>query len=268
MSVSGTDVKWKKAAATASDDTSSTGGAPGSDMVHDTAGQFFTYMVAKTSGILDDTGDIEVQYQMPHCVNEHATDTALNVRFWIVNGIQQPSGAGAAKYQSTSASDGSSKKVRRWGVRDGASALSYSDTILNGTTEVTSSVTDWVRVEREEVLYVSDDSPAPLAGDLTVKNGAETIALLPAGCNGGTAEVYMWVPSTTGTSTTLTNRKTEPGGASWSRPYTEATALYARNNASNADMDAGVNQQIGFRLVLQPGIEGFNLHLVVEAIGE
>lgn len=254
MSVSGSDMKWYKSANHPTDDASTAGGAiSATELTDGQVGQLLTRMAAPASGTLDD--DAEFQYQQVYLKNTHGTDDALNVLIYIKNGLKVPGSAGVAKFASTSASDDNTKKIRVHGVRQGQTVVSTEDVVLNGTTEV-SGVATWAERYLDEVLNVADDTPATLVGDGTSKNGSETIGTIPAGKGYATGQVDLWVPSTTGTSLTSTNRKTAPAGASWTRAVDAGTALSVRNNPSDDTMAAGVAQAVWLRQKLQPGQHG------------
>ncbi|MGE0493290.1 MAG: hypothetical protein AB7S38_29045 [Vulcanimicrobiota bacterium] len=267
MSVADTDMVWYQSAAHPANDTDAAGGNKSSTaLVDGNVGELLTRKVAPASGTLDD--DAVYQYQQFYLANENGTDDALNTLINLLNGLAVPSGTGVAKYQSTSASDGSSVKVRRHGVLDGGTAVVTKDVVLNGTTEV-SGVDTWAEVYYDELLNVADDTPATAVGNITCKVGTESIGFIPAGYNNAAGNLDLWVPATAGNTSGVSNRTTEPAGASWTRAVTTGTAVTSTAPAAGT-IAAGTHQSVWIRQRLQPGQNSLrtNVDCVLRASGD
>lgn len=255
--VTGDEMLLLKSAAITTDypGTTTTGGAlNGATMTGGSVGEWFPTIPAPASGVLDT--DFAFQYQKAGLANTNAHSHDLaNAIWWVRNLLNDPAGAGAVKYQSTSPSDDGTVKMRHW-INVGGS-LVMEDVVLNGVTLV-SGIQLPSRVYRNRALLTISDVATNLSGNLTTKVGTEQIGLLPSGYGWGTGELRFAMVATlyktsdgSGETGTVANNQTSPG-LTLSKPWNEATALPIRNSFSLNTLTAGYVNGIWGKEELQP----------------
>jgi len=208
---------------------------------------------------LSSDGTTITRYSKTFVKNDHATDSAYLVRFYLDNAIDDHATDEIIYAVSNNALDDDTKVLRLIGD-DSAGSPQKIDILLNGTTEVNSSVQfgPLRRVEVREAIY--DSGPTwvgvgaltTLDGDLTVKAGAVEIAVIGAGLNSGSAEVYIGVEGVLGGTTTTALPTTAPSGISFFKPRTLAAAI----TAIGGTIAAGSAQGIWWKQVLTPSTKG------------
>lgn len=163
--------------------------------------------------------------------NDSAADDLTSAVIWLPNALDD-SAAGnfTTSDVSSSASDGSGKKVRRLGY-DQTGAAVQEEQVLNGTSEVTGSQ-QFSDVHRREIRNSSTGALEAAAGSITHKRNSVTQGETPAGYYGATSEIDIWLPSTLSDSSTAGDAGSDPTGASWSRPRTFATGEAVANSGT------------------------------------
>lgn len=253
MPVLGSDLKLYKSANHPADDTSVAGGAQSAtEIVNASVGEWLPRLAASASGTVD--VDVQKQYQKAFFENT-SSNSLLDSRIYLTNGLVVPGSAGVFSVASSSASDDNTKKVRVWGVMNGV--LDSEEIVLNGTTEV-NGVKTFTKVFRVKLMLVSSSAVTPAAGTLTLEVNGAAIGVIPIGYSWATQEVKIGLVSTTDDSGTTANRRTAPSGISFSQPNTLATGIPIRNDAGNDTLGPGVAQGIWAEMTLQPGMDPFN----------
>lgn len=260
MAVSESDIKFRPSVNNPTDNVSTAGGDmdTGAEITNAAPGEWSTRLEAKATGTVDASGDIAREFNVAYISNEHATDSLELCGYYCDNGIADYVTAGVCKLTSTSASDGSSRLARVWGVVSGA--IASEDIVLNGTTQV-SGLLSFTRIERIEIRSTSaGNAPTAAVGriDIEVASG-QFPGHVPAGFTAASREFEFAAATVIGDRPTWANRVTDPGGLTWSRAYTAAGRVYVRNDSGNSTLDAGEYQAIYTRVTIQPGMGPFVL---------
>lgn len=260
-----TELKIYKSANHPTADTGNAGGAISAgptEITGSAAGEFLTRLRAQASGTIDDSGDIEKQYQKAFWKNLSSTSDLLDGIMYIKNGEKRPAAPGTARWAPTHVDDNDDKKMKVWGKLTSTGLLDTEEIIGPASPGEVAGAKTWDFIIRRQLLNVADDTQAFAAADIPLKVGTEVTGVMPGpppwggtGCGWATEEIQMWVVSTTGDSGTSTNRKTAPGGSSFTRAYDVATALSIRNDSGNDTLAAGVAQGFWLQQILQPGME-------------
>ncbi|HIB68085.1 MAG TPA: hypothetical protein EYO33_24060, partial [Phycisphaerales bacterium] len=132
MPASESDIKHQKSAVHNAADTGATGGSISSPRVQvseATSGEVLPKLKAKSSGTVDDAGDIETQYQVSYVENE-AADAVTSFVLYLENVLRTLSGNVALDIKPLSASENSTKSLVLWGV-DNLNALVTETVALN-----------------------------------------------------------------------------------------------------------------------------------------
>lgn len=254
MSVSEADMKLKQAANHATDDASTQGGAMSATEITNAApGEWSTRLKGKSSGTVDDSGDITRQFAVAYIHNTHSTDQIDDCGYFQENGIADFVTPGVVKLTSTSTSDDSTVRARVYGLVSGA--LAYEDIVLNGTTQVVGLLT-FSRIERITLQEVASPNALwPAAGRVDIEVGTGQLpGYVPVGFSHATREHEYATASVIGDRPTWANRITDPGGLAWSRAYTNATRVYVRNDSADATLLADKHQAVYRRTTVQPGM--------------
>lgn len=225
----------------------------GTEITNAAPGEWSTRLEAKATGTVDNAGDIRREFNLAYIHNIHSTDSLELAGYYLDNGIADYVTAGVAKLTSTSASDDNTKLARVWGVVSGA--IASEDIVLNGTSQV-SGLLAFTRVERIEIRSTSAGNPVTAAVgriSLEVASG-QFPGAVPAGYYVATRELEFAAATVIGDRPTFTNRVTDPGGLTWSRPYTSSGRVYVRNDVNNSTLAGGQHQAIYRRVTIQPGM--------------
>lgn len=259
-----TQVRLVKSANHPSDDASTAGGAKTAvEITGATVGEWFTRLKGKASGTLD--VDIEKEYQKVFA-EQIGASSLLEGRIQLTNGLAIPAGAGVAKFQSTSASDDNTKKVKVWGKNSSTGLLDTEEITLNGVTQV-QGTKSWTQIYRTKLMLVSTGAIATAAGDIKAWVGTEQVGMIRTGYSYATSEIKLWAVATTNDSGTSTNRKTAPAGFSGSIPAiasftgntpTPLTSIIVRNDSGNDTLAQNDGQGLWGELTLQPGMPAIN----------
>ena len=203
-------------------------------------------------------GTTITRYSKTFVQNDHATDSAYAVRFYLDNAIDDHATAQIIYATSDSALDDDTKVLRLIGD-DNTGAPQKIDILLNGTTSVNSAVQfdPLRRIEIREATYsgltwTGAGALTELDGNLTVLAGAVEIAVIGAGLTSGSAEVYIGVEGVLDGTTTTALPTTAPSGISFFKPRTLAAAI----SAIGGTIAAGVAQGIWWKQVLTPNTKG------------
>lgn len=265
MALSNADIVLKKSANHPSDDTSTAGGAKsGTQITNGSVGEWFTRLRAKLSGTIDAPADVSKEYQKVFVDNISVADSLLDGLIYVYNGLSIPPGNGLISFEPTNAADDSTKKIVAT-LENSLNAIATDSVTLNGLTPVSGVVTA-IRAFRCKLCLVSNDALTPAAGDINIKINGVTIGKIPQGYSFATSEVKLWVVSTTDDTGTSTNRKTAPGGSTFTLAVDPASAISIRNNPGSDTLAFGEAQGVWGELTLQPGAPAFNGVEVVLAI--
>lgn len=208
---------------------------------------------------LSSDGTTITRYSKTFVKNDHATDSAYLVRFYLDNAIDDHATAEIIYATSDNALDDDTKVLRLIGD-DNTGAPQKIDILLNGTTTVNSSVQfdPLRRIEIREAIYdgtptwIGTGALTNLDGNLTIKAGAVEIALIAAGLNSGSAEVSIGVEGVLDGTTTTALPTTAPSGISFFKPRTLAAAI----TAIGGTVAAGSAQGIWWKQVITPNTKG------------
>lgn len=241
------DIQLVKSANHPTTDGDTAGGsATSTEITNAATGEWITRMTAPASGDLDD--DAESQYQEAYLKNTHGADSLADFGVYVDNLLAIPASPGVMKGQSSSASDDSSKELKFW--IDVADALVEETVTCNGTT-LASGVQTAIRCFRVGLFTVATGALAAAAAQIDIYCGAELIGHIPQGESWATSEYRFAAAAANGDTATFTNRKTQPGGLTWSRPRTEATRI----PGTGQTLGPGTKRAIYAEQVLQPGME-------------
>jgi hypothetical protein len=258
MAVAKTDMKWRKPTTIATSfSTSTIGGAKtATNLTSATLDELIFSTSAEASG-----GSNVVQYAKIFLANTHATDAASSVGVWIANSLDTPAAAAVVKFVSSSTSDNTTKKILIKGY-DSSGVPQSEYRTLNGTTEVTSSLTYSVTTARNLTCeYVdADNVRANSVGIITVTHNVTVLGYIPAGCSFAATGIAIGVTATVDDSQTTTNASTAPSGISFSAP--NLTAEKILTNGSGA-LAAGVAQGYWIRVTLTPGQQAVTTFSVI-----
>lgn len=248
MAVSASDMKWRKPTTVATSfSTADIGGAKtATNMVSGTVDEVLFSASAEESG-----GSSVVQYAKVFLANTHATDAASNVGAWIANALDVPGAASVLKFVSSSASDTSSYKIRIKGYNS-SGVLITEDRTLNGTTQVTSSLTYSITSSRNVTCEYLNSSNARTnaTGAITVTHGSTDIGVIPAGSSFAATGMAIGRTASVDDSQTTTNANTAPSGVSFSVANVSGEKILA--DAGSGDLAAGEAQGYWLRLTLTP----------------
>lgn len=248
MAVSASDMKWRKPTTVATSfSTASVGGAKTStNMVSGTVDEVFFSTNAEESG-----GSNVVQYAKVFLANTHATDAASTVGAWVANALDTPGAAAVLKFASSSASDSSSYKIRIKGYNS-SGVLITEDRTLNGTTQVTSSLTYSVTSARNVTCeYLnSSDARTNATGTITVTHGSTDIGTIPAGSSFAATGMAIGRTASVDDTQTIADASTAPSGVSFSVANASGDKVLA--DAGSGDLAAGEAQGYWLRLTLTP----------------
>ena len=265
MALLESDILLRKSASHPSDDTTAAGGTlTATTITNATVGEWFTRLRAKASGTIDAIGDVAKEYQKVFIENISAGDDLLDGLIYVYNGLSLPPTQGLISFEPTNAADNNTKKIIS-SLEDATNLFQFDSVTLNGLTPVSGAVTA-IRAFRCKLCNVADDSLATAAGDIAIKIDGNLIGKIPAGESFATSEVKLWVVATTNDSGTSSNRKTAPGGSTFTLAVSPASALSVRNNPSSDTLAHGEAQGVWGELTLQPGSEPFNGVKVILAI--
>lgn len=219
-----TDITLDKSANHPTTDAATAGGARTTTQITNAAtGEWLTRLVAAMTGDLDT--DAEQQWQEAYLRNRHVADSLADFGIYVDNLLAIPAASGLMKGQSSSASDNSTKELRFWIDVAGVLVLGDDEVVtMNGVTLVTGAQTA-VRCFRVGLFTASTGALATAAGVIDIYCGAELIGHIPQGESWATSEYRFAAAAANGDSATFTNRRTQPGGLTWTRPNTEATRI-------------------------------------------
>lgn len=246
------DIVMKAPVNVTGNDDDETGGDMSSDLITGAApGEWMPKLVPQPTGTLDT--DVEVQHQAAYIENLSETDSWYLGGFYSPNCLIVPGAPGVFKAQSTSASDGSGKKIVPWG--EVSAALAHPDLVLNGVTQVATVLT-FVRCFRAVLRNATTGALTTAAGLITLWIGSEIIGYILPGMSYATMEFEYAAAATLGNMPTWDNRRESPDdGLTWVRPNSPETRLYVRGDSDNATLAPGERWCIYCRETLQPGME-------------
>lgn len=265
MALAESDILLRKSANHPSDDTSTAGGAKtATTITNGSVGEWFTRLRAKLSGVIDAPADVSKEYQKVFVENISGADSLLDGLIYVLNGMKIPPSSGLISFEPSNAADDNTKKIISY-VENGSNLFDTDSVTLNGLTPVSGAVTS-IRAFRCKLCLVSNDALTPAAGDIVIKINGNVVGKIPQGYSFATSEVKLWVVSTTDDTGTSTNRKTAPGGSTFTLAVDSASAISIRNNPSSDTLAFGEAQGVWGELTLQPGSPAFNGVEVVLAI--
>ena len=265
MALVDADIILRKSANHPTDDTSTAGGAKtATTITNGTVGEWFTRLRAKLSGVIDAVLDVAKEYQKVFIENVSGADSLLDGLIYVYNGMSIPPSQGLISFEPSNAADNNTKKIIAYG-EDGTNLFNTDSVTLNGLTPVSGAVT-FIRAFRCKLCLVSNDALSAAAGDIIIKINGNVVGKIPAGYSFATSEVKLWVVSTTDDTGTSTNRKTAPGGSTFTLAVAPASAISVRNNPASDTLAFGEAQGVWGELTLQPGSPAFNGVEVVLAI--
>lgn len=262
-----TDIKLKKSNAHPADDSTAAGGAiSATEITNASVGEWFTRFKALSSGILDNALDVKKEYQKVFVHNISGSDSLLDARFYLLNGIKLPAASGLVAIQSSSASDNNTKRVRLH-MKRGDDSSYHENIICNGTTLVAGGQTA-KKVFRASLQDASTGAPVAATGNISIFINGEYVGMIPAGYRYATGELKLWPVATLGDSGTSTNRLTAPGGSSFVLATDLSSAVYVKNNPADDTLGPGNAQGLWGELSLQPYSEPATLELPLQVYGE
>jgi hypothetical protein len=195
------------------------------------------------SALPEGEGDL-TQYNKAFYKNTNTTDDLTDAKIWLPNALSDgPVGNYPNSAQSSSADDGSAKKVR-WLGYDALGDPVQSEKILNGTTLVTDTV-DMSEVHGAELRSVATGALVAAAGTITLRRNGETYGVIPPGYSSANSEVAIGLAASLNDTATTTNATTAPSGITFSRPRTFETGLAVAGD----DLTSEDSQGIWFRWV-------------------
>lgn len=248
MPVANTDMKWRKPTTIATSfSTADVGGAKtATNLTSATLDELIFSTAAAESG-----GSNVVQYAKIFLANTHATDAATDVGVWIANSLDTPAADAVVKFVSSSASDSSSYKIRIKGY-DASGVVINEYRTLNGTTEVTSSLTYSVTTARNlTVEYVNSSNVRTAAtGTITVTHGSTIIGYIPATCSFAATGIAIGRTASVDDSQTTALASTAPSGITFTAPNLDAEKILV--DAGSGDLAAGEAQGYWIRVTLTP----------------
>jgi len=197
-----------------------------------------------------------VQYSKCCAQNDHSTDDADSVKFYILNALTT---WGSANYVTVAfATAPTDLKARVVGFLAG---VEYAEEFtVNATSTNSPSQTD--DLQRIEFRNGSTSALEGVAGDATIKNSSTTIGICPgpivtsAGTIPGrytaTGEIAIGLHASLDDSATITDASTAPGSVTFSTIRTLATALSV---GSGGTIAAGSYQSIWSRLTAKERVK-------------
>lgn len=251
-----TELKLYASANIVGTDTGTVGGAiSATEIVGSTSGEFLPRLRAKSTGTIDNSSDLERQYQKAFWKNLNGTSSLLDARIFLKNGLIRPAASGTVWIETTSSSD-ASKQLR---FRSVSGSALVSDPINTpgspGTASGAFAATQWI--ERVQLVNMSGVQ-VNAVGDIRIYIGgsfatAEYVGMIPSGYAWATGEVKLAGVTSVGDSGTSTNRRTSPSGLTFVRAYSYATGLEIRLDANNDTLGPNTAQGFWAEQTLQPG---------------
>lgn len=241
------DVLLKQSGSHPTDDSTAAGGSMSStEITNATEGEWLTRLTALESGDLDD--DAEQQWQVAYVHNSHGADSLADFGVYCSNLLQIPASSGLLKAESTSASDGSGKRLMAW--MEVSSVLDTEELTMNGTSQV-SGVKTTPRAFRCGLFDASTGALETADGRVDISIGTELIGSIPVGESWATSEYRFAAAASNGNVGTFTNRRTQPGGLTWTRPATAEDRI----PGTGATLAPDEKRAIYAEQTLQPGME-------------
>jgi len=232
-------------------DSTTAGGAIGaSPVTGGSSGEIFPAMAAKSSGTVDDSGDIEVQYQKAFFKNASAGSDLFDCRIYLANGLIRPGSASTLSVVTTTSGD-NGKKVKIFKVTSGALATE-SITTTTGAGTATGGSADWI--ERAQLVDATSGATVTASADITLKIGSTVLGVIPAGYSWATSEIKLAGVATLNDSGTSTNRKTAPAGLSFVYANSYATGIVIKLDTADDGIPHGDKQGFWGKQTLQPGM--------------
>lgn len=262
MSVISSDLKHYKSANNPSDDTSTVGGAISASEVGSSIGEIFHLRTAAE----DEEGDTQYQYKKTFIKNTNADTDYISAVVYLKNSLDDVSGEGegVVSAASSSASDGSTKKIKVVGEDDEALVIT-EEIELNGTSEVTGTET-FSKVFWVELRLVSGGALTNAAGDISIEVDGVGIGMIPTGYNCAIGIVDVGLAGTLDDTDTTDDAVTAPSGISFSKPRTEATGIDVANSGT---LSYGSGQGVWWRQTIEGGLApAADLNIVVRTDGE
>ena len=200
-----TDMKnYAPATVAATEDDEDIGGAiSATEVTNGSLNELMYTMEAQAEG-----GGDQTQYAKCFHKNTNASEQIDSYGIWIANAIDDLGVSSLVELVSTSASDGSSKKVRLLGFNSSGDPI-QDEVTMNGVTPVTSSLS-FVGKIRAEVRLSSGSALTTAAGNITITHNSTNRGMIPAGAKTATNEGDIGLEATLGGSTTIATPSTAP----------------------------------------------------------
>lgn len=242
-------------------DTDTLGGAidTGNQISDGDLAKIFNELSADAEG-----GSDRTRYGKCCIKNTHATDDYVDAKFWLANGLLDPSATGVIKFTTSHASDDDTKYIRLV-CEDAAGTMGSEDVTLPAAVGSVFSTRQALisRPIRCELRLIIGDLLTTASGDITIYDAnLVEIGKIPAGRKYATGEYDLAAHSTLDDSETTTNRTTAPVGAgAFSRANSEATAI---DMANSGTLTAGSYQSVWLKRTLVngdlPGEDQFRIY--------